>query len=112
MSKDKILKGGEKPPKKERPPKGGQQHLPGAEQMDKIPAIHKAATEYAKLRDHRMAILKQEVEAKSKVKLLMDNKGIKVYEHGDVHVNIENTEKIKVKIGNEHEEDEEGDDAA
>lgn len=95
----------ERPAKKDRPPKGGQQHLPGAEQMDKIPAIHKAATEYAKLRDHRMALLKQEIDAKSKVKLLMDNKGIKVYEHGDVHVNIENTEKIKVKIGTDHEDE-------
>ncbi len=99
----------EKPPKKERPPKGGQQHLPGAEQMDKIPAVHKAAQEYVKLRDHRMAILKQEIDAKGKLKLQMDNKGLKFYEHGDVTVNIEAKEKIKVKIGTDHDDDDEGD---
>lgn len=91
------LKGGEKPKK------GGQEHLPGAEPMPKNVRVHSAAMRYAEARDERMALVKQEKGLKTMLTELMLKEGLTRYEYGDVRVDLDSKSEIKVKIGPEPE---------
>lgn len=97
MAKLKVLKGGE------RPKKGGQEHLPGAEPMPKNAKIHSAAMRYAEARDERMSVGKEEKRLKTVLTEAMLSEGMTCYAYGDVRVDLDTKNEIKVKIGNEPE---------
>lgn len=85
------------------PKKGGQEHLPGAEPMPKNEKVHSAAIRYAEARDERMAFGKEEKGLKTTLTELMLREGLSVYEYGDVRVDLDTKNEIKVKIGSEPE---------
>lgn len=76
--------------------------LPGMERKA-IKEIEKLADEYAELRDDRMAVLKNEVDAKAKLIDAMHRNGVNTYEFEDdgetVTVELKSEEKVKVKRG-------------
>jgi len=78
--------------------------LPGLE-VPTIPAITEAAEKYAEKRDARMALLKEEVELKNKLIVLMHANHLECYRDSDrdppVSVELKATEKVKVVVGNE-----------
>lgn len=75
-----------------------QQSLPGMEDTA-IPEIENAAEAYAEIRDRRMALTKQETEARDTVLSAMKKHGKRTYRHGEIDAEITvEQEKLKVKI--------------
>lgn len=89
----------------------GTGHLPGMEPV-KNPKIHAQAVKYAKIRDERMKLNKEEVKERQKLEVMMGDASIKLYEYDDVRCEIvSNDPKAKVVIGGaKDDEDDEGDD--
>ena len=83
---------------KARPKKARTGFLPGMEPKEHK-AVHVAAVAYADLRDDRMAMLRQEVEAQAKLVEEMGKAGITAYHYADVSAEIVSKSKVKVKIG-------------
>jgi hypothetical protein len=80
-----------------------QQTLP-AEGMarKKIPAIEKAASKYRAIRDERMALTKEEVQARNNLVDAMTDNEVDVYKFDDAEgeeltVELDTTTKVKVK---------------
>lgn len=94
--------------KKLAPPK--QRRLPGAEDPA-IEELESLAEKYAKLRDKRQAIGKQEVELKNDLLVAMHRNKKTSYDHNGVSIVIVNEEEsVKVRItkaGEEAETEEE-----
>ncbi len=89
--------------KKEKKSRPKQADLPGMEER-KIPDLHKAAEEYAAVRDERMELTKEEVKLGEKVLELMHEHKKKVYRFEDVEIKVVvESEKAKVKIKKEKE---------
>lgn len=108
MAKSNVLKGGEKPPKKKKGDDelpGGQEHLPGMAQMDKIPSIHNLARR-AKKASLVASRAKTEYET-LKTKLIEEMKefGIDKYHHGDVTVHVDTKSKLSIQVQNEDAEE-------
>ncbi|MCW5777343.1 MAG: hypothetical protein KIS87_12970 [Phycisphaeraceae bacterium] len=72
----------------------------------------KAATEYAEVRDARMKLTKQEIEARTRVLDLMHERGTGLYEHGDLRIELCTEEKVKVKLRDADPEDDDIEDDA
>ena len=92
---------------KARPRKARTGFLPGMEPKEHK-AVHVAAVAYADLRDDRMAMLRQEVEAQAKLVEEMGKAGITSYRYADVSAEIVSKRKVKVKIGGSSNGDENG----
>jgi hypothetical protein len=83
--------------------------LPGLE-TETIPAITEAAEAYAEKRDARMVLLKEEVDLKNKLLVLLHEHKLESY-RDDSHdppitVELKTTEKVKVTVGDQEAEDE------
>jgi hypothetical protein len=74
-----------------------QGQLPGVE-SEKNPKVHSKALRYARARDERMALTKDEDEAKTDLIETMKEAGLTRYVYRDVTVDLTNTSGIKVKI--------------
>lgn len=84
--------------KKQRSKKPKQADLPGMADR-KIPELHKAAEEYADVRDRRMELTKEEVAAKEEVLKQMHVHHKEVYKFEDVEIKlVHETETVKVRI--------------
>lgn len=69
-------------------------------QTSKVPALNRAAIEYAEIRDRRMEMTNEEVEAKAKVLNLMKKHDLSTYAYGRINVRLvvgEDTVKVKIK---------------
>ncbi|HRQ74089.1 MAG TPA: hypothetical protein PLU35_13775 [Phycisphaerales bacterium] len=65
-------------------------------------AIIQAAERYRALRDDRMGLLKDEIEARTRLLDMMHAASLTVYEHGDLRIEVVSTEKVKVRsVGDE-----------
>ena len=74
-----------------------QSELPGVER-EKIPAIEEAAERYVKLRDRRMSVLEDEIEAKQALLLAMTEARKKSYRTDDDRiVTVEPKQQVRVK---------------
>lgn len=76
------------------------QDLPGMEDRG-IPGLDDAAAEYAAIRDARMDLNKQEIELKSRLKVLMHKHKKTHYAHDGIEIDLippDGEESIKVKI--------------
>lgn len=78
--------------------------LPGMEER-RIAELHKAAESYVDIRDRRMSLTEQEVEAKQEVLSLMKKHGKETYNYHDADAGttteikiIHEQETVKVKI--------------
>jgi hypothetical protein len=80
-------------------------HLPGMEPVI-VPEIAAKARKYAAARDTRIKFLAEEIRLKEELSVLMHTHELSRYEEDDLLVTLKTTEKIKVKIDSE--EDEEG----
>lgn len=88
-----------KPPKQER--------LPGMEDTA-IEEIEDKARSYAHIRDNRMALLKQEVDLKELLLTLMKRHDKTTYKRDGIEITIfQKAEKVRVKLKDEDEADEE-----
>lgn len=74
-----------------------QPYLPGQEPKKHL-KIHRAAQQYAALRDERQALLRREIEARDKLADLMTEAGMTTYAYLDVSATLDVEEKIKVKV--------------
>ena len=85
--------------KKAKAKKGPRQKdLPGMEDRA-LKALDNAALRYAEVRDQRMELNKQEVEAKGLVLEMMHKHNKKTYRHGNIAIDIvPEGEKVKVRI--------------
>lgn len=84
-----------------------QQRLPGTEDA-KLSDLHKAALDYADIRDQRQALTSDEVELKGKLLDLMHKYKKKEYVYEDVHIRVVHEEEnVKVKIKKAKEDSEE-----
>lgn len=72
--------------------------IPGAEQSDKIPAVHDAALEYADARDGHTEAGKLKEKTADRLAEAMHKAGISFYEHGNVTCKLVEDEKVKVKV--------------
>lgn len=72
----------------------------------------KAATEYVEVRDARMKLTKQEIEARTRVLDLMHERGTGLYEHGDLRIELCTEEKVKVKLRDDDPEEDDLEDGA
>lgn len=86
-----------------------QQYLPGTA-PEKNPRVHKAAMAYLKAMSKRQALLKDEVEAKGNLELVMQEEGLEHYEYGNVRVDINKSQKVTAKIVTEKPDKEESED--
>lgn len=75
--------------------KGEQGHFDGMAPA-KNPKIHPVAVSYARVRDHRMEIGREEAELKQRLTDLMKSEGIEIYEYDDVLVTLTHTDEVKV----------------
>lgn len=74
-----------------------QKSLPGMEDR-KLPELHSAAEEYVSIRDHRMQLTEEEVEAKANVLQLMLKHDKTVYVCEDIEIKrVHEEETIKVR---------------
>ena len=81
-----------------------QQDLPGMADR-KIPELHKAAEEYADVRDRRMELTKEEVAAKEEVLKQMRSHKKEVYKFDDVEIKVvHEKESVKVRVKKDAEE--------
>lgn len=85
-----------------------QMEIPGTERP-KIEEVEATAEEYTSLRDRRMAVLKEEVTAKTKLLDAMHKYGLTIYRYDDRIVEVQPA-KEKVKVKSIHDEDEDGED--
>lgn len=99
MAKRKVLQGGEPLP-------GGQEHLPGAEPMEKNPKIHNLARRVKAASKEWSVAAEEHKGLKESLKEAMIEAGLDHYEYGDVKVDMDTSRKIKVKIANDDEDDE------
>lgn len=72
----------------------------------------KAATEYVEVRDARMKLTKQEIEARTRVLDLMHQRGTGLYEHGDLRIELCTEEKVKVRLRDDDPEEDDLEDGA
>lgn len=91
------------PKKRGRPPRAKQEPLPGTGQ-ELIPAVSAAAESYVDLRDQRIALTRQEVEARELLIDLMHKHSLTTYKVGNMTATLESKEKVKVKIESEEDE--------
>ena len=98
MAKRKVLQGGEPLP-------GGQEHLPGAEPMEKNPVIHDLARRVKAASKKWSKAAGEHKELKESLRDEMVEAGLDHYEYGDVKVDMDTTRKIKVKIGNDEDDE-------
>jgi hypothetical protein len=79
-----------------------EQRLPGTD--GGIPELETLSYEYAAIRDQRMALLKQEVDLKTKILSEMHKNSLMVYKYQDLQLEIiPGEEKIKVVVEKEPE---------
>jgi hypothetical protein len=79
-----------------------EQRLPGTD--GGIPELETLSYEYAAIRDQRMALLKQEVDLKTKLLSEMHKNSLMVYKYQDLQLEIiPGEEKIKVVVEKEPE---------
>ena len=83
---------------KVRAKRTARQFLPGMEPV-KNDKVHKAAMFYADVRDDRMALTKQEVDAMAVLVDAMEAADLRAYAYGDVSVEMTTKNKVKVRIG-------------
>lgn len=98
MAKAKVLKGGEPLP-------GGQEHLPGAEPMEKNPRIHNLARRVKAASKEWSAAAEEHKGLKQSLIEAMIEEGLEHYEYGDVKVDMDTSRKLKVRIANDEDED-------
>ena len=85
--------------KKQGSKKPKQADLPGMEER-KLPDLHKAAEEYAEVRDERLEIQKREIPAKQELLRLMKVHKKETYKFEDVSIRVvHEKEKVIVRIG-------------
>lgn len=89
--------------KRGRSPRAKQEPLPGTGQ-ELIPAVSAAAESYVDLRDQRIALTRQEVEARELLIDLMHKHSLTTYKVGNMTATLESKEKVKVKIESEEDE--------
>lgn len=75
---------------------GVQGHIEGTE-PEKIPGVHEAAIKYEKARDKRMDLTEDEKAAKTQLIAEMNKANITTYTYGDLVVNIDQSQNVKVK---------------
>lgn len=97
MARRKVLKGGEPLP-------GGQEHLPGAEPMEKNPKIHNLARRVKAASKEWSAAAEEHKGLKQSLIEAMIEEGLEHYEYGDVTVDIDTKRKLKVKVESDDEE--------
>jgi hypothetical protein len=73
-----------------------QPSLNGMEDV-KNPRVHRAALRYVRERDKRMTMTQEEKAAHNSLLDIMKQEGLTSYKYGDLEVNIDSTEKVKVK---------------
>lgn len=73
---------------------------------EKIPAIHKAALTYRRVRDERMNLTVEEVEAKDVLMAEMKQHNRTRYEYDDIIVEVKSKESVKVKSKDDEVSDE------
>lgn len=78
-------------------PREDQQNLPGTDV--KNDRVHRAAKQYAKLRDERIAANEAEHDAHEKLMEVMTEEGLDSYSYGDVDVTVTSKRKAKVVVG-------------
>lgn len=86
--------------------KAKQTDLPGMENRD-IPEIEQAAERYRDVRDDRIALTKDESEAKQALIAVMKKHNRQVYTHNGLSITLEEIDNVKVKSAKKA--DEEGD---
>jgi hypothetical protein len=87
-------------------PKPKQKELPGMEDR-KLEDLHRAAEQYADVRDERMELLDQEIELKARVaKLMHDHKRTTYSYHGLIITLVPGEETVKVKVPKDKEKKE------
>jgi hypothetical protein len=79
-----------------RPPKAKQQYLPGLEPPS-IPAIDRLAEKYVEVRNSRMEMTKEEVKNADLLEAKMKEHGLTKYEFDGKVVELQHTEKVKVR---------------
>lgn len=79
-------------------PREDQANIPGAGD-EKNERVHRAAKQYAKLRDARIAANETEKDAHDKLMEVMGEEGLDSYSYGDVDVTVTNKRKAKVVVG-------------
>jgi hypothetical protein len=85
--------------------KAKNQDLPGMEDRS-IKGLEDVASEYADIRDRRMALLQEEIELKGKAMKLMKKHGKSEYRRDGIEITIvPGEETIKVKIKKDVSED-------
>jgi hypothetical protein len=73
-----------------------------------IAELNQLATNYAKLRDQRIALGMREVELREQIRQLMHRKKKTHYRHGRIEIDLKpEGEKVKVKIHSEDDDNEE-----
>jgi hypothetical protein len=82
-----------------------QEPLPGAEQHDKNPRIHKQAVIYAECRDEKKTADRAMTEAHDKLLEIMEAEGVETYIFGDVTVKRVNKARVNVRIKGNDDED-------
>ena len=98
MARRKVLQGGEDLP-------GGQEHLPGAEPMPKNEKIHRLARRVKAASKAWSKASGEHKELKDMLIEAMIEEGLEHYEYGDVKVDMDTSRKLKVKIGNDEDEE-------
>lgn len=78
-------------------PREDQANLPGTDV--KNDRVHRAAKQYARLRDDRIAANEAEHDAHEKLMEVMQEEGLDSYSYGDVDVTVTNKKKAKVVVG-------------
>ena len=86
--------------------KAKQTALPGLENRD-IPEIEEAAERYRDIRDDRIAMSRDEAEAKQSLIEVMKKHNRTVYTHNGLSVTLEEIDNVKVKAAKKADEEEE-----
>lgn len=84
-----------RPPSKRGRKKGEQTHFDGMAPT-KNSKIHPIAVSYARVRDHRIELGREEDELKKRLKDVMKSEGVEIYEYEDVLVVMTHTDDVKV----------------
>lgn len=95
MAEDNGTKVEEKPEKKGKRLEQG--HLPGMAPKKNV-KVHNRALKYVEIRDERMGLTRKEVDAKRELLACMHDEGLTEYVHGDLSVNVNTKELVKVKL--------------
>lgn len=73
-----------------------QSMIPGTE-TPSIPELDALADQYVNLRDARLELLRDEVNKRDLLAILLKKHGLSVYCYGDNVVEVKNSEKIRVR---------------